>query len=145
QFLQSYSGVEGDSASVSVATAVVSALEGIPVKQSLAMTGSLSVRGEVLPVGGVSAKVSAAIAAGFKEVIVPKANLGDIVIKADLLKKIKIIPVSSLTEVIDNAFSPSAKKAKLLRNLKALLSTGLPSVIKKKMPAKALAEKAALN
>ncbi|MBU0662183.1 ATP-dependent protease LonB, partial [Candidatus Micrarchaeota archaeon] len=125
QFLQSYSGVEGDSASVSVATAVVSALEGVPVKQSLAMTGSLSVRGEVLPVGGVSAKVSAAITAGFKEVIVPKANLGDIVIKADLLKKIRVIPVSSLTEVIDNAFTPSAKKAKLLRNLKALLSTGL--------------------
>jgi Lon-like ATP-dependent protease len=52
QFLQAYEGVEGDSASVSVATAVVSALENIPVDQSVALTGSLSVRGDVLPVGG---------------------------------------------------------------------------------------------
>ncbi len=46
QFLQAYSGVEGDSASISVATAVISAIEGIPVDQTVAMTGSLSVRGE---------------------------------------------------------------------------------------------------
>ena len=91
QFLQTYEGVEGDSASVSVATAVISALEGIPVKQSVAMTGSLSVRGEVLPVGGITAKVEAAIKAGFKEVIIPKANLDDIVIPKKELKKIKVI------------------------------------------------------
>ena len=75
QFLQTYEGVEGDSASVSIATAVISAIEQIPIRQDLAMTGSLTVRGEVLPVGGVSSKVSAAVTAGFKEVIVPKSNL----------------------------------------------------------------------
>lgn len=131
QFLQTYSGVEGDSASVSVATAVVSALEGIPVKQSLAMTGSLSVRGEVMPVGGISAKVSAAIKAGFKEVIIPKANWEDIVLPKEELKKIKIIPVSSLSEVLDNAFMKSEKKTRLLGNLKKLLKFGLPNVIEK--------------
>ncbi|MCK4319178.1 ATP-dependent protease LonB, partial [Candidatus Micrarchaeota archaeon] len=61
QFLQTYEGVEGDSASISIALAVISDLEQIKVKQSYGMTGSLSVRGEVLPVGGVSAKVEAAV------------------------------------------------------------------------------------
>ena len=61
QFIQTYSGVEGDSASVSVAVSVISAMEGIPIRQDTAMTGSLSVRGAVLPVGGVTAKVRAAI------------------------------------------------------------------------------------
>jgi Lon-like ATP-dependent protease len=122
QFLQSYSGVEGDSASVSVATAVISALERIPVKQSLAMTGSLSVRGEVLPVGGVSAKVLAAINAGFKEVIIPKSNVGDIVLPADYLKKIKLVPVSSIYDVLENAFLDCPEKSKLLVDLDKIIS-----------------------
>ena len=66
QFMQTYEGVEGDSASISVAVAVISALEGIPVDQEIAMTGSLSVRGDVLPVGGITNKVLAAIDAGMK-------------------------------------------------------------------------------
>ena len=70
QFLQTYEGVEGDSASVSVAVAVISALEGMPVNQEVAMTGSLSVRGDVLPVGGITNKVRAAIEAGMKYVII---------------------------------------------------------------------------
>ena len=52
QFLQTYEGVEGDSASIAVATSIISALKGAPVKQDYAVTGSLSVRGDVLPVGG---------------------------------------------------------------------------------------------
>src|SRR3989338_6515397 len=74
QFLQTYEGVEGDSASIAVATAIISALEEVPIRQDTAMTGSLSVRGEVLPIGGVSAKVEAAIEAGIKRIIVPKSN-----------------------------------------------------------------------
>lgn len=133
QFLQTYSGVEGDSASVSVATAVVSALEQIPVKQSLAMTGSLSVRGEVMPVGGITAKIAAAIKAGFKEVIIPKANSEDIVLPKEDLKKIKIIPVSSLSGVLENAFVKSDRKEKLLASLKKLMKITLPSIIKQKV------------
>ncbi|MEK6837417.1 MAG: ATP-dependent protease LonB, partial [Nanoarchaeota archaeon] len=64
QFLQTYEGVEGDSASIAVATAIISSFGKIPVKQDTAMTGSLSVRGEVLPVGGVTSKVEAAREAG---------------------------------------------------------------------------------
>jgi len=130
QFLQTYEGVEGDSASVSVATAVVSALEGIPVKQCLAMTGSLSVRGEVLPVGGVTAKIEAAIKAGFKEVIIPKSNLQDIVMDKAGLKRIKVIPAASLSEVLDSAFERSRKKTKLLKSLKKIIPFSLPSALK---------------
>ncbi|MEM0359919.1 MAG: ATP-dependent protease LonB [Candidatus Diapherotrites archaeon] len=122
QFLQTYEGVEGDSASVSVATAVISALERIPVKQSLAMTGSLSVRGEVLPVGGITAKIEAAIKAGFSEVIIPKANLQDIVLNSKELQKIKVIPVSSLEQVLENAFERGKGKDKILKSLKKILS-----------------------
>ncbi len=117
QFLQTYEGVEGDSASVSIATAVISAAEELPVRQIVAMTGSLSVRGEVLPVGGVSAKVSAAIKAGFKEIIVPKSNIGDIVVGKEELAKVKIIPVSTLVEVLEVALENSQKKTQFLKQL----------------------------
>lgn len=103
QFLQTYEGVEGDSASIAVATAIISALKKVPIKQEVAMTGSLSVRGEVLAIGGVSAKIEAAIDAGMKMVIIPKSNEKDIVIKAERLKKIKVIPVTTIKEVLENA------------------------------------------
>ena len=103
QFLQTYEGVEGDSASIAVATAIISALRNIPVRQDVAMTGSLTVRGEVLPVGGVSAKIMAAIEAGIKKVIIPESNLEDITIPKDMLKKIKIIPVKNIGEVLKYA------------------------------------------
>ena len=124
--------MEGDSASVSVATAVVSALEGIPIKQNLAMTGSLSVRGEVMPVGGVTAKVSAAIEAGFKEVIIPVANKDDVVLSKEKLKKIKIITAKTLSDVLDSAFEKSPKKSRLLISLNKILKINVPKVLKEK-------------
>ncbi|MFH1664417.1 MAG: ATP-dependent protease LonB [archaeon] len=130
QFLQTYSGVEGDSASVSVATAVISALEKIPIKQSLAMTGSLSVRGEVLPVGGVTAKVAAAIAAGFKQVIVPKANIPDIILTEAEKQKIEIIPASTLSDVLKNAFEKEHRRNVFLKQLEKILNIELPKVLK---------------
>jgi len=102
QFLQSYEGVEGDSASLAIATAVISALKKIPIKQNFAITGSVSVRGETLPVGGVTYKVEAAIDAGMKYVIVPRTNIQDIVLEKDRLKKIKIIPVDTIVEVLEH-------------------------------------------
>lgn len=103
QFLQTYEGVEGDSASIAVATAIISALKNIPVRQDTAMTGSLSVRGDVLPVGGVSSKVEAAIDAGIKRVIVPQSNLQDIVLSKDKLKQIEIIPIDRIELVLKEA------------------------------------------
>ena len=118
QFLQTYEGVEGDSASVSVATAVISALEEIPVNQNLALTGSLSVRGEVLPVGGVTQKVEAAIESGIKNIIVPFANKDDIVLNEAQMDKVKIIPVKDIYDVLKNALKDGKKKDKLLSQIK---------------------------
>lgn len=89
QFIGTYEGVEGDSASVSVATAVISAYENIPIDQTIAMTGSLSVRGQVLPVGGVTAKIEAAADSGIKKVIIPRSNLGDVVIEDRYMDRLK--------------------------------------------------------
>jgi len=110
QFLQTYEGVEGDSASVAVATTIISALKKVPIKQNYAMTGSLSIRGEVLPIGGVSAKIDAAIDAGIKNVIVPKSNMNDIVIDDDRLKKVKIIPVTTIIEVLTESLDWNGNK-----------------------------------
>jgi ATP-dependent Lon protease len=110
QFLQTYEGVEGDSASIAVATAIISAVKQIPIKQDLAMTGSLSVRGEVLPVGGVSSKVEAAIDVGIKKVLVPKSNVQDIVIDKKRLESIKIVPVENIEDVLREALDWKGKE-----------------------------------
>ena len=116
QFLQTYEGVEGDSASIAVATAIISALKDVPVRQDTAMTGSLSVRGEVLPVGGVTSKVEAAIEAGIKRVLVPKSNLQDIVIDKERLNGLKLIPVETLIDVLREALDWKGKE-KLLKQI----------------------------
>ena len=106
QFLQtSDGGVEGDSASIAVATAIVSALKKVPIRQDTAMTGSLSIRGDVLPIGGVTAKVEAAILTGLKQVIIPRSNEKDLVLSPEQHKKIKIIPVSNIIEVLENSIN----------------------------------------
>ncbi len=117
QFIGTYEGVEGDSASLSVITAVVSAMENVPVRQDVAMTGSLSIRGTVLPIGGATAKVEAAADAGIKKVIVPKANLRDVFIEDKYKDKIEVVPVETLTDVIEHALVGSGKQ-NLLKNLK---------------------------
>ncbi len=117
QFLQTYEGVEGDSASIAVATAIISSLKGIPVKQDLAMTGSLSVLGDVLPIGGVSSKIEAAIASGLKHVIVPESNMQDIVLEDSQRKKITIIPVSRIEEVLKHSLDWKGQEALLKKIL----------------------------
>ena len=116
QFIGTYEGVEGDSASISIATAVISALEGVPVKQTVAMTGSLSVRGDVMPVGGVTQKIEAAAGAGIKTVLIPKANMGDVLIDESIRGKIEIIPVSTIGEVFEYAMG--GQRTRLIEKLK---------------------------
>tara|TARA_Y100000310_G_scaffold202483_1_gene202689 strand:+ start:26751 stop:28613 length:1863 start_codon:yes stop_codon:yes gene_type:complete len=113
QFLQTateHGGVEGDSASIAVATAIISALKKVPVHQDTAMTGSLSVRGEVLAVGGVTQKVEAAIQANIKKVLIPKANEKDVILSKEMLRKVKIVPVSSISEVLKEALDWKGKE-----------------------------------
>ena len=116
QFIGTYEGVEGDSASISIATAVISAMEGVPVKQTVAMTGSLSVRGDVMPVGGVTQKIEAAAQAGIKTVLIPKANLGDVLIDEAFRGMIEIIPVSDISEVFEYAMG--GQRNRLIEKLK---------------------------
>jgi Lon-like ATP-dependent protease len=116
QFIGTYEGVEGDSASISIATAVISALEGVPVKQSVAMTGSLSVRGDVMPVGGVTQKIEAAAKAGIKTVLIPKSNMGDVLIDEAIKGMIEIIPVSNMSEVFEYAMG--GQRNRLIEKLK---------------------------
>lgn len=125
QFIGTYEGVEGDSASVSIATAVISAIENIPVDQTVAMTGSLSVRGAVLPVGGVTAKVEAAIEAGMKRVVVPAANFGDIVLDSLHKDRIEVVSVANISEVWENALIASPEKQKFLSRVADFLNPKL--------------------
>ncbi|GGM73882.1 ATP-dependent protease LonB [Thermogymnomonas acidicola] len=132
QFVGTYEGVEGDSASVSIATAVISAMENIPVDQSVAMTGSLSVRGQVLPVGGVTAKVEAAIDAGLKKVIVPASNFGDIVLDHAHKDRIEIVPVTTIREVLENALVDCPAKTELLSKMGGPVAEGTKAVMPNK-------------
>jgi Lon-like ATP-dependent protease len=122
QFLQTYEGVNGDSASVTIATAIISDLEDIPVKQNVAMTGSLTVQGEVIPVGGVTHKIEAAANMGMDKVIIPKANSQDVMIEDEYKEQIEIIEATHLTDVLDVALKEDipAKEGILdkLRNIR---------------------------
>ena len=109
QFLQTYEGVEGDSASIAVTIAMISALEHVGIYQEVAITGSLTVRGEVLPVGGITQKIEAAINAGLKGVIIPKSNEKDVLLEKRYEGKIKIIPVTTIVDVIKYAFKDNKK------------------------------------
>lgn len=122
QFVGTSEGVEGDSASVSIATAVISALEGVPVDQSVAMTGSLSVRGQVLPVGGVTAKVEAASDSGLRRVLIPEDNLADLVLEARYKGAVEVIPVRTLRDVLKYALvGQGTQKESLLERLAAMV------------------------
>ena len=131
QFVGAYEGVEGDSASISVATAVISAFEEVPVDQTVAMTGSLSVRGKVLPVGGVTAKIEAAAESGLKKVLIPKENIKDVVLEEKYVGNVEIIPVENLSDVLSHALVGGTKKEGLLRKLTAAVeSAAIPAGVR---------------
>ena len=115
--------VDGDSASITMATAIISAFEGIPIDQNLAMTGSLSVRGEVLPIGGVTAKIEAAAKSGIQRVIIPRSNLQDVLIDEKWENVVKVIPVDSLDEVLHHALVGSEEKISLVERLAHVVDT----------------------
>ena len=95
---------DGPSAGVTLTTAIVSSLTNIPVKSDLAMTGEVTLRGNVLPIGGLKEKSLAAHRCGIHTIIVPKANMKDIDEIPDSVKEsMKIIPVEHVSQVIDYA------------------------------------------
>jgi ATP-dependent Lon protease len=95
---------DGPSAGITMATAMVSAFTNIPVRNDLAMTGEITLRGRVLPIGGLKSKILAAHLAGAKMVMIPKKNEKDLRDVPDEIRKgIKIVTVESMDQVLDTA------------------------------------------
>lgn len=129
QFIGTYEGVEGDSASIAIATAVLSALEEIEIDQNVAMTGSLSVRGEVLPIGGATPKIEAAAQVGIKKVIVPRANAMDVLIEERYKEMVEIVYVDTLDEVLKHILVAGPKKTGIVEKLAKILPAAMKNPI----------------
>ena len=95
---------DGPSAGIAITTALVSVLSGIPVRCDVAMTGEITLRGEVLPIGGLKEKLLAAARGGIKTVLIPEENEKDLVeIPDEITKNLKIIPVRWIDKVLETA------------------------------------------
>jgi Lon-like ATP-dependent protease len=99
--------IDGPSAGVSMAVAIASAIRGIPVNNKIAMTGEVGLHGRVKPVGGVVAKVEAALQAGAEKVIIPRENWQDIFAN---MEGIQIIPVDTVEEALEHALNIRVKE-----------------------------------
>jgi ATP-dependent Lon protease len=97
---------DGPSAGVAMITSIVSALTGNPVRKEVAMTGEISLRGRVLPIGGLKEKLLAALRGGLKTVLIPKENERDLPEIPDNVKKgLELVPVSTVDEVLARALA----------------------------------------
>ncbi len=141
QYVGTYEGVEGDSASITMATVILSAMEEIPIRQDMAMTGSLNVRGKVLPVGAVTAKLEAAAKAGVKMALIPADNAQDVMVARKYFDTMDIYTVSNFRDVIEYAFVDCPKKEEYLDKLLPLTEDGKSHVTKIEPPSEYLSEK----
>ena len=101
---------DGPSAGVTLTTALISALSGIPVRHNLAMTGEITLHGNVLPIGGLKEKIMAAFREGISTVLIPKDNASDLYeVDAEVKEKVCFIPVGNLSEVLKHALVRSGR------------------------------------
>ena len=102
---------DGPSAGITMATAMLSAVTGQKVRADIAMTGEITLRGRVLPIGGLKEKLLAAKSAGMKTVLVPEENKEDVEeLSLEITKGLEIIPVSHMEEVLRRAFDIDQKE-----------------------------------
>ncbi len=95
---------DGPSAGVAMATAIISVLTGIPVRKDVAMTGEITLRGRVLPIGGLKEKLLAALRGGIKTVLIPEENVKDLAdISEEVKSKLELIPVAKMDDVLKAA------------------------------------------
>jgi len=95
---------DGPSAGIGMATAIISVMTGVAVRNDVAMTGEITLRGRVLPIGGLKEKLLAALRGGIKKVIIPEENVRDLVDVPDIVKEgLEIVPVSQMEEVVKHA------------------------------------------
>ena len=114
---------DGPSAGVGMVTAMVSVLTQIPVRKDVAMTGEVTLRGRVLPIGGLKEKMLAALRGGVKTVLIPEDNVKDLADIPDNVKNaLEIISVSTVDEVLANALTRKVKKIKWSASDEAALS-----------------------
>jgi ATP-dependent Lon protease len=109
---------DGPSAGVTMATALVSALTKIPVRKDVAMTGEITLRGKVLPIGGLKEKILAAVRAGVTTIVIPEQNVKDLEdVPKNILKKVTIVPAKVIDDVLKVALEtwppPTPKPAKV--------------------------------
>ncbi len=97
---------DGPSAGVAMCTSIVSALTGIPVRRHVAMTGEITLRGRVLPIGGLKEKLLAALRAGITTVLIPEENMKDLAeIPDNVTRSLEIVPVETVDEVLSRALT----------------------------------------
>ena len=114
---------DGPSAGVGMVTAMVSVLTSIPVRKDIAMTGEITLRGNVLPIGGLKEKLLAALRGGVKTVLIPQDNAKDLADIPDNVKNaLEIIPVSTVDEVLKHALTKAPKKIKWTSSDEAALA-----------------------
>lgn len=116
---------DGPSAGIGMTTGIISSLTGIPVRADVAMTGEITLRGEVLPIGGLKEKLLAAHRGGIKKVIIPHLNAKDLIdISQEVLKKVEVIPVKTIDEVLKIALTkdPESFKVSKTRTAKKAVS-----------------------
>ena len=102
---------DGPSAGITTCTAIVSALSGIPVRHDLAMTGEITLRGRVLPIGGLREKTMAAFKNGMKTVLIPEGNKPDLAeVDPAVAEHLEFIPVSSVEQVLELALLPEKRQ-----------------------------------
>jgi ATP-dependent Lon protease len=119
---------DGPSAGIAMVTAIVSVLTGIPVRKDIAMTGEVTLRGRVLPIGGLKEKLLAALRGGIKTVLIPQDNAKDLAEIPDNVKnEMEIIPVGRVGEVLEHALTRQPVPIEWEEKLAAPLPAGDPS------------------